>query len=178
MIGGIFLDRDGTIIEDLHYLADPNKVTLLPKSQKSIKRFILMGYKVFLFTNQSGVGRGMFTLEAVEKCNEKMLELLGFGKYLFSGSCIATEAPDEEPIYRKPSPKFILEMIEKHKLNKDDCYMVGDKYSDVMAGLNAGIKSVFLSKLGNSIDDNVQKLIDDGYVKHYYDIGCFSETLI
>ena len=178
MIGGIFLDRDGTIIEDMHYLADPNKVALLPKSQKAIKRFILMGYKIFLFTNQSGVVRGMFTLEDVEKCNDKMLELLGFGKYLFSGSCIATETPDQEQIYRKPSPKFILEMIEKHNLDKSECYMVGDKSSDVMAGLNAGIKSIFLSKHDKNIDDSVVKLIDDGLVSHYYDLGCFSETLI
>lgn len=178
MKGGIFLDRDGTIIEDKNYLSNPDEVVLLPGVQKAIKRFILMGYRIFLFSNQSGVGRGMFTLDDVEACNRRMIDLLGFGDYIFSGKCLATEAPDSNIVYRKPSPKFILEMIEKHGLLKQDCFMVGDSTCDIRAGINAGITPVLLSKCGDCISDEMQHMIDQQIVLNYYDLESFSRLLI
>ena len=59
----LFLDRDGTLILDKHYLADPADVELLPGVPEALRRARSLGYELFLFTNQSGIGRGLFTLE-------------------------------------------------------------------------------------------------------------------
>lgn len=135
----LFLDRDGTLIVDAHYLAKPADVVLLPGVRPALQRARDLGYELFLFTNQSGIGRGYFTLADAEACNRRMVELLDLGDDLFAGTCIAPEAPDQPSKYRKPSPAFILETIAARGLDPTTCYMVGDRESDVLAGTNAGI---------------------------------------
>jgi D-glycero-D-manno-heptose 1,7-bisphosphate phosphatase len=98
------------------------------------------GAKLFLFSNQSGVGRGYFTLADVEAVNVRMIEAIGLGADLFAGICIATERPDEPPAYRKPSPRFIREMLAAHGLAAEEAWMVGDSPSDWEAGLAAGVR--------------------------------------
>ena len=80
----LFLDRDGTLIEDLHYLSDPNKVRLLPGVRKCLAALKKDGWLFFLFSNQSGIRRGFCTLEQVNACNQRMLELIGLGQDLFT----------------------------------------------------------------------------------------------
>lgn len=140
----LFLDRDGTLIVDRHYLADPGQVELLPGVKDSLHGAVAAGYRLFLFTNQSGVGRGMFTLEAVHRCNARVAELLALPEPGFVEICNATESPDEPAVYRKPSPRFILEMLAKHSLAPAATWMVGDKLSDVQAGVNAGVRAALL----------------------------------
>jgi HAD superfamily hydrolase (TIGR01662 family) len=98
-----------------------------------------------LFSNQSGVSRGLFTLEDVELCNSRMFELLGCRDDVFTETCVAPEMPNDTSGYRKPSPRFILEMMKKYNLSAKNSYMVGDKESDVLSGLNARINSVLIS---------------------------------
>ncbi len=137
----LFLDRDGTLIVDIPYLADPSKVELLPGVRDGVIRARALGYRLFLFTNQSGVGRGYFTLDDALRCNARMVELLDLGPDVFTDSCTAPEHPDQPSLYRKPSPRFILEMIAAHGLDPAQCIMVGDRESDVRAGLNAGTRA-------------------------------------
>ena len=137
----IFLDRDGTLIENRHYLASPEGVAVLPGVREGLRLARERGAKLFLFTNQSGVGRGYFTLADVEAVNRRMIESIGLGDDLFAGICIAPERPDEPPVYRKPSPRFILEMLAEHAVAAEAAWMVGDAPSDWEAGLNAGIRS-------------------------------------
>lgn len=145
----LFLDRDGTLIVDRHYLSDPSQVELLPGVREALCRFLSTGYRLFLFTNQSGVGRGMFSLQAVHLCNQRMLQLLDLPPPGFTEICIATEAPDQLVEYRKPSPRFILEMLAKYSLMPNAVWMVGDKLLDVQTGLNAGVQSALIhSEIG------------------------------
>jgi len=138
----VFLDRDGTIILDKNYMSDPAQVELCFSAREAIKKLLEAKIKIFLFTNQSGVYRKYFTVEDVVKCNAKMFELLGIKKEDFSEICIAIdESPDSEKSYRKPNPRFIEECIVKYNLDKDLCWMVGDRISDWQAGINANIKS-------------------------------------
>ena len=141
MSKALFLDRDGTLIPDKDYLADPAGVELLPDVPAALRRARELGYSLFLFTNQSGIGRGYFTLADTHRCNARMLELIGLGPELFAGTCIAPEAPEQPSLYRKPSPRFILESIAQHGLDPAHCWMIGDRESDLEAGLNAGIRS-------------------------------------
>ena len=140
-VRAVFLDRDGTLIENRHYLASPEGVALLPGVRDAVAHIRAAGAKLFLFTNQSGIGRGYFTLADVEAQHRRMLELLDLGDDLFADICIATERPDEPPVYRKPSPRFIHEMLAEHAITAEAAWMVGDSPSDWEAGINAGIHS-------------------------------------
>ena len=141
----LFLDRDGTIIHDKRYMGDPALVELIPGSAEALRMALEMRYLLFLFTNQSGVGRGYFTMEDVLKVNRRMEQVIGLRSPLFTDTCIAPETPDETPAYRKPSPRFILEMIRKHDLDPARSYVIGDANSDLMAGINAGIPVLAIS---------------------------------
>lgn len=135
----LFLDRDGTLILDKHFLADPAGVELIPGAAAGLRRAHALGYKLFLFTNQSGIGRGLHTLEDAHRVNARMEELLGLPRPVFDDICIAPEAPDQPALYRKPSPRFILECLARYRLDPTHCWMVGDREADIQAGLNAKI---------------------------------------
>lgn len=142
MSRALFLDRDGTLIVDKDYLRDPAGVVLLPGVKDALREARDLGYRLYLFTNQSGVGRGFFTLEDVRRCNDRMIELIGLGADLFAGECVAPEHPDHPSHYRKPSPAYLLETITADRLDPLHCYMIGDKEADVQAGINAGIGAI------------------------------------
>ena len=140
----LFLDRDGTLIVDKVYLADPAGVELIPGTAEGLRRARALGYKLFLFTNQSGIGRGYHSLDDTQRVNARMEELLGPPRPAFDGICIAPEGPGQPVVYRKPSPRFILETITRHGLEPAQCWMVGDSAADIGAGLAAGIKAAIV----------------------------------
>ncbi len=148
--GAVFFDRDGTLIHDTGYLSDPDLVELLPGVSETLHALREMGFLLFLFTNQSGVARGYFGMDAVEAVNTRLARLLGGGDTFFDGVCIAPEHPDDPPVYRKPCPRFILETIAARGLAPDSCFMVGDRTSDLQAVGNAGSRSI---RYGGDIDD-------------------------
>ena len=137
----LFLDRDGTLILDKHYLADPAGVELIPGVAGALRHARTLGYKLFLLTNQSGIGRGLHTMNDALRCNHRMEELLELSRPVFDDICIAPEASDQPSAYRKPSPRFIVESIARHRLDPTHSWMIGDRESDIQAGLNAGINA-------------------------------------
>ena len=139
-IPALFLDRDGTLIEDRHFVGTVAQVTLLPGTRAALERLLAAGTKLFILSNQSGVGRGYFTLADVEAVNRRMIELLDLGPAPFAHICIAPERPDEPSRYRKPSPRFIEEMLAEHALAREACWMIGDRPSDWEAGPAAGVR--------------------------------------
>ncbi len=136
----LILDRDGTLIEHVPYLADPADVRLLPGVREAISAAREAGVLLFLHSNQSGIGRGMFGMEAVAACNLKMIELLGCGPDVFERICIAPEHPDEPSTYRKPSPAFALEIMRDYKLAPEEIYYIGDRGSDLATAHAAGTR--------------------------------------
>ena len=170
-----FLDRDGTIIVDKHYLADPAGVELIPGVRSAIPRARELGYTLFLFTNQSGIGRGLYTLDDVLLVNARMETLLALASPLFTELCIAPEAPDQPSLYRKPSPRFIQEMIAAHHLDPAHCAMIGDRPSDAQAGLNAGIRSIAICTGEHTADTWRQHALPG--VEIHADLASFVATL-
>ncbi|MDQ8199770.1 HAD-IIIA family hydrolase [Pelagicoccus enzymogenes] len=140
----LFLDRDGTLIEFVDYLCDPAQVVLMEGVADALRAIKGWGCKLFLHTNQSGVGRGFFTLDDVNAVNQEMVRLIGLGSGVFDGICIATDHSEEvgNPTYRKPSPKFENEMVELYSLEREYCYVVGDSVSDAETGRMAGMQMV------------------------------------
>ena len=154
----IFLDRDGTLIEDVHYLKDPNDIKLIDGVELALRNMKNAGYLIFLHTNQSGISRGYYNLEDVNACNKKMMEMYNMESNFWDGICIAAESPDtHEQLYRKPSNKYQLEMIEKFDLQPSECWMVGDKWIDVETGLNSSMNAA-LVQTGKEITLEIQKL--------------------
>lgn len=136
----LFFDRDGTLNHDPGYLSDPDGVVLLPGVAEAIAE-LRGSFRLYLFTNQSGVARGYFGMEAVEAVNKRLCELLG-DPDVFDGVCIAPEHPDDPPVYRKPSPRYLLETIAGEGLDPDRCVMFGDRTSDLEAAFRAGIHAI------------------------------------
>lgn len=149
----LFLDRDGTLIKWVDYLHEPGEVVLEPGIAQALWKVKNAGCRLFLHTNQSGVGRGYFPMSSVHAVNDEMFRQMGVEQDFFDEICIASDDPSNlnDRTYRKPSPRFELEMIEKYGLEKTACYMIGDSISDIEAGLNAGIRSIGLRE--NKGDD-------------------------
>jgi D-glycero-D-manno-heptose 1,7-bisphosphate phosphatase len=137
----LFIDRDGTLIVDKVYLSDPDGVELIPGSAEALRRARALGYRLFLFSNQSGVGRGYHTLGDTLRVNARMERMLGLPPPLFDEICLAPEAPGGPVVYRKPSPRFIVETIRAYGLHPQACWMVGDAASDIQAALAGGIRA-------------------------------------
>ncbi len=132
----LVFDRDGTLIKHIPYLHKENEVELLPFVKECLKTLKESGFKFFLHTNQSGVARGYFELKDAIKCNNKMLELIGLGDNIFEKICIASDFPPSINSYRKPSPKFGKEIIDKFSIEKNALCYIGDSISDLETALN------------------------------------------
>lgn len=171
----LFLDRDGTLIVDKVYLADPAGVELIAGSSEGLRRARSLGFKLFLFTNQSGIGRGLHSLEDTRRVNARMEDLLGLPAPAFDAVCVAPEAPHQPSPYRKPSPRFILEMIELHALDPSACWMVGDSEADVGAAMAAGIRAAAV-RTGRVAPESLRE-VAAGNVPVFADFGSFAATL-
>ena len=171
----LFLDRDGTLIVDKVYLADPAGVELIPGAAEGLRRARSLGFKLFLFTNQSGIGRGLHSIEDTRRVNARMVERLGLPPPLFDGVCVAPEAPGEPSPYRKPSPRFITEKIAEHALDPAGCWMVGDSAADVGAAMAAGIRAAAV-RTGRVPPETLPE-VAAGTVPVFPDFGSFAATL-
>jgi D-glycero-D-manno-heptose 1,7-bisphosphate phosphatase len=144
----IFLDRDGTIIVEAHYLHEPEKVELIPGAGEAIQRLSDGGFELFIVTNQAGIGRGYYAEEQMHAVNERVAgEFAKFG-VAFRKIYFAPEAPDQPSRNRKPSPQMLLDARDEFGIDLDASYMVGDKVSDIECGWNAGVKCSILVRTG------------------------------
>src|ERR1051325_4446561 len=136
----VFLDRDGTIIVEKNYLHRPEDVEVFPGTGPALKQPQYAGFKLFIITNPSGVGRVLFTMPDVEKVNARLCDELARDCVRFEKIYIAPEAPDQPSRGRKPSPQFVFDARDEFNLDLSQSYMIGDKVSDLECGWNAGVK--------------------------------------
>jgi D-glycero-D-manno-heptose 1,7-bisphosphate phosphatase len=144
----VFLDRDGTIIEEKDYLRRVEEVVIFPGAAAALGLLHGAGFKLFIVSNQSGVGRGYFTLADVEKVNRHLLGELGREDVRFEKVYIAPEAPGAPSRGRKPSPQFLLDARDEFGVDLAQSYMIGDKLIDLECGWNAGVKQCLLVRTG------------------------------
>jgi D-glycero-D-manno-heptose 1,7-bisphosphate phosphatase len=144
----VFLDRDGTLIAEKHYLHKPEDVVVFPAAGPALARLQQAGFLLVIVSNQSGVGRGYFTLADVEAVNRRLFEELASYNVRFDRVYIAPEAPDQPSRGRKPSPQFLLDAQSEFDLELSRCYMIGDKLIDMQCGWNAGVGSCILVRTG------------------------------
>ena len=144
----VFLDRDGTLIVDKNYLHRPEEVDIFPGAGAALKRLADAGFKLLIVTNQSGIGRGYFTLADAERVNDRLARELARAGVHFEKTYLAPEAPDQPSRGRKPSPQFLFDARDEFALDLGESFMVGDKLIDLECGWNAGVKKSILVRTG------------------------------
>ena len=143
-IKALFLDRDGTVIKEKPgvYLCDPKKVELYKNTKQAFKLFNKLGYKIFIVSNQSGIGRGYFTEKEVASVHKKLISLLK--PYPVEEIVYCPHAPSENCPCRKPAPAMGLKLIKKYNIDKKASFVIGDKKSDMDFAKNIDMRSVLV----------------------------------
>ena len=144
----IFLDRDGVLVEDRHYLHRVADVIFPPGTFAGLQQLGAAGYQLFIVTNQSGVGRGYFTLAEVEAVHAHLLAQFAAHGIVIRKIYVAPEAPDQPSRGRKPSPQFLFDARAEFGLDLAKSFMVGDKWIDLECGWNAGVQQSILVRTG------------------------------
>ena len=145
----VFLDRDGTLNEDPGYLGDPAKVKLYPDVGEALARLKnVMGFKLIVVSNQSGISRGLITKDDVELVNEQVNKLLSDDNVSIDGFYYCSYHPDyssaEECKCRKPSPEMVIKAARKFNVDLSKSYIIGDSNVDVECGMNLNLKTILV----------------------------------
>lgn len=140
----LFLDRDGTIMEDRGYLHDPALVELLPGAAEALRALVREGWQLVVVSNQSGVGRGLITPAEMDAVHARFLELLRAAGVEIAASYFCLHRPDENCQCRKPSPFQLQEAARELGLDLSQSWMIGDRRSDILCGKNAGCRTIWL----------------------------------
>ncbi|MBA2687835.1 MAG: HAD-IIIA family hydrolase [Gemmatimonadaceae bacterium] len=131
----VFMDRDGTLINDAHYISDPALVRLLPGAAAAVARLNVEKIPVIVVTNQSGIGRGYFTALDYEKVRARFEELLSAQGARIDGSYLCPHSSDDHCICRKPRRELFERAIRDHAFDKSRLIFIGDRWRDVEAFL-------------------------------------------
>lgn len=144
MTRGLFLDRDGTVIEECDYLRDPDLVRLLPGAAATLAALASEGWKLIIVSNQSGVGRGWIAPHQMEAVQRRFLELMQSHGIPITDSYLCTHTPEDLCQCRKPSPYFLERAAIEHSLDLSASCMVGDREGDILCGRNAACSTIWL----------------------------------
>lgn len=135
----VFLDRDGVINVDKHYVHKIEDFELKQGIIELLQYLTAQDYKLFVVTNQSGIGRGYFTEADFSKLTEHMIAVFEEQGVSFEEVYHCSCAPEEDCECRKPSPYMIRQGVEKYQIDVSRSWLIGDKESDIGAANNAGI---------------------------------------
>lgn len=172
----VFLDRDHTLIEDPGYLGDPDKVRLLPGVELAVQSLSRAGYLLVVVTNQSGVARGLITVEQVEAVHEEIQQQLSRRAGRIDAFYYCPYHPEgkieefrRDSDLRKPKPGMLLQAARELDIDLAGSWMVGDSARDIEAGKAAGVRTVRVRRPGDSAggespaqaaDHTVRNLVD------------------
>ena len=142
----LFVDRDGTVIEEGEYLSDPEQVELIPGTVDGLRRFAAAGYAVVLVTNQSGIARGYYDEAAFERVQAEVERRLRSAGVTLTAVYFCPHHPDfTGPCdCRKPAPGLFLRAAREHRLDPGRSVYVGDRLRDVEPGLALGGRAVLV----------------------------------
>ena len=138
----VFFDRDGTLMEDAHYCGDPAQVKVFPCVPDALRKLKEAGFRTFVVTNQSGIGRGLITLAQYRTVEAEMLRQIGEG--LLDASYFCSDAPGVPSTRRKPEPGMLLEAAADFDIDLAGSYLIGDKSADIECGRRAGASTILV----------------------------------
>jgi D-glycero-D-manno-heptose 1,7-bisphosphate phosphatase len=138
----VFLDRDGTLMEEVGYCSDPAKVRVYPGVPEALERLRAAGFRVILITNQSGIGRGYFTEAQYHAVQDEFFRQAAPGT--FDASYFCPDVPGVPSTRRKPAPGMVLEAAADFALDLPRSFFIGDKSADVECGHRAGTRTILV----------------------------------
>lgn len=158
----VFLDRDGTINVDYGYVSQVEKFEILPGAVEGLKKMLSMHYLLIIISNQSGIGRGYYSIPDYEKVMETMHHQLGLNGIRIDDCFYCPHSPESNCSCRKPGTKMIEEAVQKWKVNVKESFFIGDKESDIKAGHKSGLKTILISDKEKEFGQNfrVKSLIE------------------
>ena len=162
----LFLDRDGVILKEYDHLGDPNKV-FLEEGVKSFTEFISSkNIPIIIVTNQSGIYRGDYHWKDYELVTRKMLKLLGNKVKIHAIYANSEDRNIKKIMWRKPSPNMILLAQKEFNIDLFNSVLIGDRNSDLEAGLNANIKNLIHVKTGHgeSERNQIKKNVKENFI--------------
>lgn len=136
----IFLDRDGTLMEEVHYCGDPARVHVYPGVPESLRSLKQAGFRLFIVTNQSGIGRGIITEAQYHAVQTEFLRQLD-GDWI-DRSYFCADAPGVVSLRRKPEPGMVLEAAKEFGIDLSRSFLIGDKRSDIECGRRAETRTI------------------------------------
>jgi len=157
MVPGIFLDRDGVLIENrADYVREWSQVSIYPEAIRALSLPEIKNYKVVIVTNQSAVGRGLISLATAEEINDRLVKLIHHQGGQVDGVYMCPHKPDDHCSCRKPMPGLLLQASKDLSVDLAHSWMIGDAWSDVMAGQRAGVRMSILLKTGRGKEQSLQ----------------------
>jgi len=138
----VFLDRDGTLMEEVEYCDDPARVRVYPGAPEALRKIKEAGWRTFIVTNQSGIGRGWMTEAQYRAVQEELLRQLGAGTVDAVYFC--PDAPGTPSVRRKPAPGMVLEAAAEYDIDLAHSFFIGDKISDIECGRRAGSRTILV----------------------------------
>lgn len=151
----LFLDRDGTIIEDRGYMRDPRLVALMPGAAEALRELQANGWSLVVITNQSGVGRGLITPDEMDAVQAQFMQVMRAAGVAIAATYFCSHRPDENCHCRKPSPFLAEVAAREHSLDLRESWMIGDRRSDILFGKNAGCRTIWLSSPMFLVEDGL-----------------------
>jgi HAD superfamily hydrolase (TIGR01662 family) len=136
----VLFDRDGTLVEDVPYNGDPDRVRVVPGAREALRLLRACGVRTGVVTNQSGIGRGLLSAGQVRRVNERVEELLG----PFDGWFVCPHRPGAGCRCRKPRPGLVLAAAHRLGVPPGTCAVVGDIAADMLAARAAGARGVLV----------------------------------
>ena len=140
----VFLDRDGTINEEMGYINHVSRFVLLPRTAAAIRFLNDAGLKVVVITNQSGAARGYFASSLVDEVHTQLSQLLAVEGAHIDAIYTCLHGPDEGCACRKPKTGLIEQAARDLDIDLPRSYLVGDRYKDMETARNAGVKGVLV----------------------------------
>ena len=137
----VFFDRDGTLMEEAGYCADPRQVRLYPGVPGALRELKAAGFLTFIVTNQSGIARGFFTEAQYQAVQTQLLAAIGPG--LIDASYFCPDAPGVPSSCRKPEPGMVFQAARDFAIDLPRSYLIGDKSTDIECGRRAGTTATF-----------------------------------
>lgn len=149
MFRAVFLDRDGVLIENRSdYVRDWSHVTILPRVMDALSGFHKVGFKIVIVTNQSAVGRGLISMGTAQEINERLIHTIKESGGWVDAFYMCPHTPQDHCNCRKPLPGMLLQAAQEWSLDLRSSWMVGDAWSDLLAGQTAGLEGTILVKTG------------------------------
>ena len=148
LVRAVFLDRDGVLNQERSYVHRVEDFILFPGTGPALHRLLAAGFQLFVVTNQSGIGRGYYTLADMHRVHAHMEAELARDGVRFTRIYFAAEAPEQPSRGRKPSPQHLFDARDEFGVDLGASYMVGDKLIDLQCGWNAGVKASLLVRTG------------------------------